>query len=578
MAQTAAPPPRTLNEVKQKLNISESQNIEFKEAWRDEYLKWICGFANAVGGKLYIGVNDAHEIVGVADSKRLMEDLPNKIVNYLGIVADVNLLHAGDVDYIEIVVEPSSMPVSYHGQYHYRSGSTKQELKGIALQQFMLKKMNISWDSMVMPSATMNDIDSAAVVYFLRVAVSTGRLPESVLQEAHEHVFRRLHLMNQHGELTIAALLLFGKDIEQWCPTSIFRIGRFGYSTADLIMQSDIVCPLIQMPDRIMQILRSQYLLSTNRYEGLQRIEDLELPKEGLREILCNAIVHKNYCDTYIQMKVFDDVITLWNPGELPENFTVETLLTVHESRPRNQLIARVFYLAGFIESWGRGYEKIRDQFAAMQLAMPTFEVVRGGMMTTIVREKAKSMVSVSPPVAPPVTPQVTPQVKGLLSVLNDGDKSVLEIMDLLELKDRRNFRLNYLQPALSAGLVAMTVPNKPNSRLQRYRLASAEGLSDVSGANTDLMSHDTPKVTPQVTPYHTPYDTPQVKTLLKVLGQGAMNRKELMEEIGLKDVKYFTQYYLQPALSADLVEMTIPDKPKSKNQSYRLTEKGKNY
>ena len=70
-------------------------------------------------------------------------------------------------------------------------------------------------------------------------------------------------------------LLLFGKDIEQWCPTSIFRIGRFGHSTADLIMQSDIVCPLIQMPDRIMQILRSQYLLSTNRYEGLQRIEDL---------------------------------------------------------------------------------------------------------------------------------------------------------------------------------------------------------------------------------------------------------------------------------------------------------------
>lgn len=91
-------------------------------------------------------------------------------------------------------------------------------------------------------------------------------------------------------------------------------------------------------------------------------------------------------------MKVFDDVITLWNPGELPENFTVETLLTVHESRPRNQLIARAFYLAGFIESWGRGYEKIRDQFAAMQLAMPTFELVRGGMMTTIIREKAKSI------------------------------------------------------------------------------------------------------------------------------------------------------------------------------------------
>lgn len=71
---------------------SESQNIEYKESWRDEYLKWICGFANAQGGTIYIGVNDNKDIIGVADSKRLMEDIPNKITNYLGIVADVNLL------------------------------------------------------------------------------------------------------------------------------------------------------------------------------------------------------------------------------------------------------------------------------------------------------------------------------------------------------------------------------------------------------------------------------------------------------------------------------------------------------
>ena len=74
--------------------MSESQNIEYKESWRDEYLKWICGFANAQGGRIYIGINDKQEIVGVADSKRLMEDIPNKIVNYLGIVADVNLLQS----------------------------------------------------------------------------------------------------------------------------------------------------------------------------------------------------------------------------------------------------------------------------------------------------------------------------------------------------------------------------------------------------------------------------------------------------------------------------------------------------
>ena len=103
----------------------ESQNVEFKESWRDEYLKWVCGFANASGGYIYIGVVDgSHEIVGVANSKRLMEDIPNKIVNSLGIVADVNLRQADGRDYIEIIVTPSNIPITYNGVYHYRSGST----------------------------------------------------------------------------------------------------------------------------------------------------------------------------------------------------------------------------------------------------------------------------------------------------------------------------------------------------------------------------------------------------------------------------------------------------------------------
>lgn len=93
--------------------LSESQNIEYKESWRDEYLKWICGFANAHGGHIYIGVNDNKEVIGLPDAKKLMEDIPNKIVNYLGIVEDVNLLAEGDKEYIEIDVAPSNMPIAY---------------------------------------------------------------------------------------------------------------------------------------------------------------------------------------------------------------------------------------------------------------------------------------------------------------------------------------------------------------------------------------------------------------------------------------------------------------------------------
>src|SRR5690606_19079871 len=117
--------------------MTEHQNIEYKSCWRDEYLKWICGFANAQGGKIFIGFDDHGNIIGIDDYEKLMDDIPNKSVNYLGLVIDVNLHTTKGKCYIEINVPVSTVPISYHGIYHYRSGSTKQELRGVALQDFL---------------------------------------------------------------------------------------------------------------------------------------------------------------------------------------------------------------------------------------------------------------------------------------------------------------------------------------------------------------------------------------------------------------------------------------------------------
>jgi ATP-dependent DNA helicase RecG len=122
-------------------SMSEKQNIEWKESWRDEYLKWICGFANAVGGKLYIGMDDNGKVVGVDNVKKLSEDIPNKVRDVLGIMVDVNILEENGIEYLEIDVPAYSNPINYKGQYHYRSGSTKQELKGAALNRFILQHL-----------------------------------------------------------------------------------------------------------------------------------------------------------------------------------------------------------------------------------------------------------------------------------------------------------------------------------------------------------------------------------------------------------------------------------------------------
>ena len=368
--------------------MKETQNIEFKRQWRDDFLAELCGFANAQGGTLYIGVDDKGNVVGIENAKQLLEKLPNLINQTMGLLATINLLTEDGKEYLSVSVSAAEQPVSYRGKYYYRSGTTLQEMNGSALQSFLLRKMNLSWDAVVQPNATIEDIDREAVDYFMRHAIEAQRIDPETRNDSTEKILRNLKLIDDQGHLTMAALLLFGKDIERWNMSAIFRIGRFQVSRDNLIIQDNIICPLIMMPDRVISTLRSKYLVSPIHYEGLFRKEPLEIPEDGLREIICNAIVHKDYTGTFIQMRVWDDRVELWNIGTLPEGFTVETLMAEHDSRPRNMLIAKVFYLAGFIEAWGRGYEKIRKAFESEQLQFPTFEQIRGGMLATIPRER----------------------------------------------------------------------------------------------------------------------------------------------------------------------------------------------
>src|SRR5690606_37340625 len=150
--------------------MAESQNIEYKQNWRDEYLKWICGFANANGGTLFIGKDDAGKTVGLADAKKLLEDIPNKVRDVLGILVDINLYETVEGDYLEIIVEPYPNAVNYKGQYHYRSGSTKQELKGVALDKFLLQKKGVRWDGATVPRISVNDLKKGTFVFSVTVA------------------------------------------------------------------------------------------------------------------------------------------------------------------------------------------------------------------------------------------------------------------------------------------------------------------------------------------------------------------------------------------------------------------------
>lgn len=200
--------------------ISADQIKEYKEFWCDEFLKWICGFANAQGGSIFIGIDDKGQVKGIADHKKLLEDIPNKVVSLLGIVVDVNARTKDSKSYLEIKVEPCEVPISYHGAYHYRSGSTKQELRGVGLQQFLLKKLGKSWDDIPVEGAT-DDINEDSIKDFIAHAIQTNRLLPEVKNEDTKTILQALHLLDEKGQLKAAAILLFGKDPLKFFPMLI---------------------------------------------------------------------------------------------------------------------------------------------------------------------------------------------------------------------------------------------------------------------------------------------------------------------------------------------------------------------
>ena len=262
-----------------KMKARESQNIEYKSNWHDKYLEWICGFANAQGAVMYFGVNNDHEVIGLKNVDRLMEDIPNKIVTTMGIVADVNLLELDGLEYIEVAVEPSNIPISYKGKYYYRSGSTMQELRGPALQQFVLKKMGRSWDDMAHERATIDDLDKSAIDYFLRKGFENGRITDEERNEPIEVLLENLNLINDEGKLKNAALLLFAKKPQRYFTSVQFKIGRFSGNEANLITQDVIEGNIIQMADRVVEMLKSKYLTMPITFKGMNRIEKLEIPE-----------------------------------------------------------------------------------------------------------------------------------------------------------------------------------------------------------------------------------------------------------------------------------------------------------
>jgi ATP-dependent DNA helicase RecG len=155
--------------------------------------------------------------------------------------------------------------------------------------------------------------------------------------------------------------LLFGKNPQKHFIQSEIRCARFnGTEPINFADMQVINGTIIEQVPAVLNFIRRHINVAAQITGEPERKEIWEYPKEAIREAVVNAVCHRTYDDTgNVQVRIFDDRLEIWNPGSLPENMTVEMLRKAHRSKPRNELIARCFYLIKYIEQWGTGTNRM---------------------------------------------------------------------------------------------------------------------------------------------------------------------------------------------------------------------------
>ena len=332
----------------------------------------------------------------------------------LGIMVDVNLIEEAGKETLEIVVEPYPSPVSYKGEYYYRSGSTKQELKGAALDRFLLRKLGLHWDGVPVPYVTLADLDATVLRRFREQAVVSHRLSPAIFRESDAQLLDKLRLIAGRY-LKRAAVLLFHPDPERFVTGAFIKIGYFR-TNSELLFHDTIHGDLFAQIDKTMDLMLTKYLKAMISYEGVQRVETYPVPEEALREALLNAVTHKDYSSGVpIQISVYEDKMLFWNNGELYENWTVDTLLQKHSSQPFNPDVAHTFFRAGMIEAWGRGIEHMIDACKAAEVPVPLLRYETPGLWVEFPIRLPQRPVKIGGGTTPKTTPKTTQKILAIL-------------------------------------------------------------------------------------------------------------------------------------------------------------------
>jgi len=397
-----------------KMKYNETEKLELKKSTSElrDGIKSICAILNKhQKGKLIFGIKPDGEVVGQQVGANTLRDISQQIANSIEtrIYPEVCEEKIECKDCIVVEFDGLNVPYYAYGRAYVRVSDEDRLLSAKELERLILDKNKdrLRWDSEICEGASLEDIDEDLISKFVELTKESKRI--NIKGENKELILKKLNLI-VGSKITNAGILLFGREPSKFFVNNLVKCGRFkGVTKEEFIDMKDFGENLFDSVENVISFLKGHLRIGA-KIKGLLREEKWEIPIDALREAVINSVIHRNYFDSsFIYVKMYDSKIVIANPGELPEPLEIEDLYKEHESKLRNPLLARVFYYAGFIDSWGRGSLNIINALKEEGLDKPIFEESGGSFR--IIFNRVENVID-------GVTGQLSGQLSGQLNEL----------------------------------------------------------------------------------------------------------------------------------------------------------------
>ena len=452
----------------------------------------LCAFLNGSGGIVIIGVGPDGRLIGQDVSDATQQKIAAALDRFeppAPVQLQIVELEKGkQAIVLKADADNDSMPFTFEGRSYERVGTTTRRMPQAKYERTLFDRAHGKrrWESEPAGGIELRDIDREEVFRVVEAAKSAGRLIGPVGTRLAD-VLDRLKL-RRNGKLLQAAVVLFGKEFLPDYPQCELRMARFrGIDKTEFLDQRNVRESAFKLLEEAQLFCQRHFPLPGKIVPGkLQRVDTPLIPPDAMREILVNALIHRDYsiAGGAISLAIFDDRVEVWSAGTYPTGITPEKLSKSHQSVQRNPLIADVFYKTGLIEKWGRGTNRVIEMCLEADIAPPKFEEITGAAVVTFkvnVRgpqqttdQLAAQLETETGPSLSQVCPKSVPSdMAARLLILSKGDADIQALMRHAGQTNRTRFRNTILKPLIECGLLEPTIPDKPRSSKQKYRLTA---------------------------------------------------------------------------------------------------------